>query len=567
MKALVSQLVSEAIHEAMSAGELKLGHTPDPDIERPRDASHGDWATAVALRCAKAASMNPRAIAEIIASHLASTDMISSVEIAGPGFINLRLSAKALQERLTHIFEADRENGRSDLGAQSRVQVEFVSANPVGPMHVGHGRWAALGDALSNILEHTGYSVGREFYINDAGVQMDIFGESVSARYLELCGRDVVFPENGYQGAYITDIAQEIFDEEGAAWADATAQERENHFREKSYVQVLAHLKEVLHDFGVDFDDWFSERTLHAKGPDGSTAITRAFDTLQNKGALYESEGALWFRSTDHGDDKDRVLVKADGEYTYFAADIAYHKSKFDRGYDQVIDIWGADHHGYVARMKGACAALGYPNQLEVIIGQLVNLFRDGEPVRMSKRTGEMVSFEELLEEVGNDAARYWFLRRSTDQQVDFDIEVARKQSNDNPVYYVQYAYARICSLLRKAAAEASVPEKDSTDATVDLLLAGANAAALNDEGEFALIRKLDEFAATVETASRDYAPYKLTHYAEELAATFHRFYSECRVMHDDVAIRNSRLYLVEATRRVLRVTLLLLGVSTPERM
>lgn len=567
MKALVSHLVSEAIQKAMETGELKLEHVPDPGVERPRDASHGDWATTVALRCAKEASMNPRAVAEIVASHLNSTDMISSVEIAGPGFINLRLSPQALRQRLTQIYTADCDNGRSELGVGTRVQVEFVSANPVGPMHVGHGRWAALGDSIANILAHTGYSVGREFYVNDAGVQMDIFGQSVSARYLELCGKTIDFPENGYQGTYIKDIAQEIFNEEGATWCERDTREREEYFREKAYVQVLAHLKVVLHGFGVDFDDWYSERALHVADADGSTAITRAFDTLRSTDALYEKDGALWFRSTDYGDDKDRVLVKADGEYTYFAADIAYHKSKFDRGYDRVINIWGADHHGYVARMKGACAALGYPDRLEVIIGQLVNLFRDGEPVRMSKRTGEMVSFEELIGEVGADAARYWFLRRSTDQQVDFDIEVARKQSNDNPVYYVQYAYARICSLLRKAAAETMLPEQDSADATVKLLLAGASAAALAEEAEFTLIRKLDEFAETVEAASRDNAPYKITHYAEELAATFHRFYSECRVMHDDAAIRTSRLYLVEATRRVLRVSLTLLGVATPERM
>ena len=446
MKDAISSLVSSALKAAIDAGELPLDTVPDPALERPRDPAHGDWATSVALRSSKAAGMNPRQIAEIVSARMTGHPDVDAIEIAGPGFINIRLSAAALQRVLREARVQGRDFGRGNDGAGKRVQVEFVSANPVGPMHVGHGRWAALGDSMARVLEHSGWSVEREFYINDAGVQMDIFAKSVAARYLELCGKnDVVFEDNWYQGAYIAEIAREIYEGEGVCWFDSTPRERETYFKHKAYAQVLAHLKVVLSGMGVEFDVWFSELTLHEQGADGLTAITRGIAALREAGYIYELDGATWFRSTDFADDKDRVLIKADGEYTYFAADIAYHKNKFDRGFDRVINIWGADHHGYVARMKAACSALGHEGQLDVVIGQLVNLFRNGEAVRMSKRTGEMVTFEELLGEVGADAARYWFLRRSTDQPVDFDIELARQQSADNPVFYVQYAHARIC--------------------------------------------------------------------------------------------------------------------------
>ncbi len=433
MKDAISQLVTAALAESIEAGELPLRELPDPALERPREAAHGDWATSVALRSAKAAGMNPRQVAEIISARIAGHPDVESVEIAGPGFINIRLSPAALQRVLRDARDSGLAFGRSGAGAGRRVQVEFVSANPVGPMHVGHGRWAALGDSMARVLEHAGWSVEREFYINDAGVQMDIFAKSVAGRYLELCGRTVTFEPEWYQGSYIAEIAREIFSAEGDVWVDRPAQERESHFRETAYVAVLAHLRQVLHGMGVDFDVWFSERTLHEPVAGGPTAIERGIGSLREAGYIYELDGALWFRSTDFGDDKDRVLVKADGDYTYFAADIAYHKNKFDRGFDRVINIWGADHHGYVARMKAAAAALGHEGQLDVVIGQLVNLFRNGEAVRMSKRTGEMVTFEELLDEVGADAARYWFLRRNTDQPVDFDIELARHAVRRQP--------------------------------------------------------------------------------------------------------------------------------------
>lgn len=571
MRDAISELVLSALASAVAAGDLPLAELPEPGVERPRDPSHGDWATTVAMRSAKAAGMNPRAIAEIVAKHLADHADIEAVEIAGPGFVNLRLSATALQRVLVAAREGDVDFGRNGSGAGRRVQVEFVSANPVGPMHVGHGRWAALGDSMARVLAHSDWSVEREFYINDAGVQMDLFAASVSARYLELCGSDAPFPENGYQGAYIRDIAREIFEEEATCWFDASAEEREAYFREKAYAQVLAHLKRVLHDFGVDFDVWFSERTLHAPGVDGGPSeVESAIATLRDRGYIYDSEGAVWFRSTDFGDDKDRVLVKADGSYTYFAADIAYHKDKFDRGFDRVINIWGADHHGYVARMKAACSALGHEGQLDIVIGQLVNLFRDGEAVRMSKRTGEMVTFEELVAEVGADAARYWFLRRSTDQQVDFDITVAKQQSADNPVYYVQYAHARICSILRKAAGvQAGEGEGTAVDDISSTLIdAATDLSPLTAEAELALMRQLDQFGEVVEIAASELAPFKLARYAEDLAASFHQFYTQCRVVDPEAPeLSAARLYAVDATRRALRCVLGLLGVHAPESM
>jgi len=569
VKEAISSLVTSAIQGAIDAGELSLESVPDPAPERPRDTAHGDWATSVALRSSKQAGMNPRQFAEIVSARMSGHPDVAAIEIAGPGFINIRLSPAALQRVLRTAREEGRDFGRVDLGEGKRVQVEFVSANPVGPMHVGHGRWAALGDSMARVLEHAGWNVEREFYINDAGVQMEIFAKSVAARYIELCGQtDVVFEDNWYQGAYITEIAREIFEDEGVCWLDADAAERETHFKERAYAQVLAHLKVVLSGMGVDFDVWFSELTLHQKGSDGLTAIERGIAALREAGYIFELDGATWFRSTDFGDDKDRVLVKADGEYTYFAADIAYHKNKFDRGFDRVINIWGADHHGYVARMKAACSALGHEGQLDVVIGQLVNLFRNGEAVRMSKRTGEMVTFEELLEEVGADAARYWFLRRSTDQPVDFDIELARTQSADNPVFYVQYAHARICSIIRKATGNEAV-ESPVTAASLaaEFVPGDADLSALVADAELALMRKLSEFGEVVEAAARDLAPHKLTRYAEDLAAQFHQFYTQCRVMTDDPALTSARLYAVDATRSALEAVLGLLGVGAPERM
>jgi arginyl-tRNA synthetase len=568
MKDTLRILVEDAIH-VVETGGVSLG-TPGVEMERPRDPSHGDWATNVALKSAKAAGMSPRAVADLIAAEVAGSPDVASVEVAGPGFINLRLSAAALRRQVEEIREAGASWGRVDLGRGRRVQVEFVSANPVGPLHVGHGRWAALGDSMAAILAHAGWRVEREFYINDAGVQMDIFAKSVAARYLELCGREVTFAPEWYQGAYITEIAREILESEGDVWAERDAAAREGRFREKAYAQVLAHLRHVLHGMGVDFDVWFSERTLHDKDADGRDAVDRAIDTLRAAGWIYEKDGATWFASTrfpEYGDDKDRVLRKSDGELTYFASDVAYHADKYARGFDRVIDIWGADHHGYVARMKAAVAALGHPGQVDMVIGQLVTLLRNGEVVRMSKRTGEMVTFEELLDEVGADAARYFFLRRSTDQPLDFDIGLAKEQSSENPVFYVQYAHARICSILRKAAGLAADADIDAAAAAARLAPAGISLDALDDPAEFALIRKLAEFPEVVESAAEMLAPHKLPHYAEDLAASFHQFYTLCRVVSEDAQLTAARIALIDVTRLTLERALALVGVSAPERM
>ncbi|MGB4441623.1 MAG: arginine--tRNA ligase [Coriobacteriia bacterium] len=577
MRDTLNAAITATLEAAIAAGRLPLDALPKVSVERPRDRSHGDWSTNVALVSAKLAGMSSREIAELVAADLRErlAGTADAVEVAGPGFINIRLARGVVSDVVTRVREQGDAFGAGERSGR-RVQVEFVSANPVGPMHVGHGRWAALGDSIARILAHAGDDVQREFYVNDAGVQMDIFAVSVSARYLELCGREVDFPEDGYRGAYIIDIAREILDAEGERWADADADEREAHFKEQAYAAVLEHLKHVLHGMGVDFDVWFSERTLHAPGPDGGqTAIERGIARLREAGYLFEHEGALWFRSTDFGDDKDRVLVKADGSYTYFAADVAYHADKYDRGFDLVIDIWGADHHGYVKRMESAVAALGHPGKLEVIIGQMVNLFRNGEVVRMSKRTGEMVTFEDLLDEVGADAARYFFLRRSTDQPVDFDIALAKQRSADNPVYYVQYAHARICSLLRKAAGADTADESVDVAAVasgiaadeVALALLGADAGTLAAEAELGLLRKLAEFPEVVEIAARQRAPHKLTTYAEDLAAAFHQFYTHCQVVVEDPQLRSARLALADAARIVLARSLGLLGVSAPQRM
>lgn len=569
MKQRIESLLRSALESAVADGELGLAEVPQPFVERPRDPSHGDWATNVAMQLAKPAGMPPRKIAEIVAARIAEDDAIAAVEIAGPGFINLRLSSEALRGVLREAREQGSAFGNVEVGHGEKVQVEFVSANPVGPMHVGHGRWAALGDSLARVLEAAGYRVEREFYINDAGVQMDIFAKSVAARYLELAGvPDVPFGEDWYRGAYISDIAREILDADGAQWVDVPAEEREAAFKERAYTQVLEHLKHVLHGMGVDFDVWFSERTLHEPGADGRSAIERAIEKLRDAGYVYEDEGATWFRSTDFADDKDRVLKKADGSYTYFAADIAYHENKLERGFDLIIDIWGADHHGYVRRMEAAVAALGKPGALEVVIGQLVNLFRNGEVVRMSKRTGEMVTFEDLIDEVGDDAARYFFLRRSTDQPLDFDIALAKEQSADNPVYYVQYAHARICSILRKAAGRETSDESADIAAIVAARVpADAPLDLLETEPELTLMRKLAELPEVVEAAARGRAPHRLTGYAEDLAATFHKFYTLCRVVSDDEALTAARLYAVDATRIALANVLGLVGVTAPERM
>ncbi len=554
MRDRLTALTRAVVEAAIADGKLETASMPDIIVERPREKSFGDWSTNVAMVLGKQVKRNPLDIASILVSYFVrEADILKSVEAVKPGFINFRLTESYLTERLRDIEEQNLSFGSCDTGRGEKVQIEFVSANPTGPLHVGHGRWAAVGDALANVMEAAGYAVEREFYVNDYGSQMDLFGVSVAARYAELLGIEEAVPENGYHGAYVTEIAQEIIDEEGRKYLDVSPAERQDIFRRHAEAQVIDHIKRVLSSFGVEFATWFSERSLHEAG-----TIDAVIARLRTKGEVYEKDGAVWLKTTDFGDDKDRVIIRENGQPTYFAADIAYHEDKFERGFDRLINIWGADHHGYVGRVKAAVAALGHePARLEVIIGQLVNLFRDGEPVRMSKRTGEMVTFEELLTEVGPDVSRYLFLTRSTDSALDFDIELAKRQSQDNPVYYVQYAHARISSILKYAAEQGiSQPKRGEADTSL-----------LTEESALDLIRQLLSLCETVEDAAQLRAPYRLTKYAEETAAAFHYFYAKCRVVSDDKALTLARLTLVKCTQIVLKNTLALLGVSAPESM
>ena len=610
----IEELVRKAVADAQEAGDLPAFEVGDLGLERPADADNGDWTTTLALRSARLAHMAPRAIAQAIVNHMEKDPGISKVEVAGPGFVNFYLSAAANNEVFRTVREQGHDFGRSNIGAGEKVQVEFVSANPVGPLHIGHGRWAALGDSLCRVMEHAGYSVEREYYINDHGSQMDVFGNSVAERYLQLaqvvsergCSLDEAVqvllddrkafvkdeedahPElhpymdafnknlggNAYGGDYIIDVARHFMETDGTRWVDADPEERMLEFRERGYKLMLESIKSTLDESRCHFDVWFSERSLYEKGEDGTSAVDRALARLDEMGYLYRDEdGALWFRSTALGDDKDRVLIKTNGEYTYFASDVAYHWNKFQR-VDHVIDIWGADHHGYIQRVDSACTALGYPGKLEVLLGQLVNLLRDGVPVRMSKRKGTMIPFKELMDEVGVDATRYTLISKSSNQMIDFDIEKVKKQDNTNPVYYVQYAHARICSILRKGAGvTAEEAEKLGMDEVARRAVGEEyDLSLLTDPTEATLARKLSEFPALVEGCARDRAPFRLTHYAEELAGDFHSFYTVCQVLPSkgrpvDEGLSKARLAAVDATRRVLALTLEFCGVHAPQSM
>ena len=563
IRAQLEELVNAALKAAVDDGALALDELPAAALERPRDEANGDWACTLAMRLAKAARKNPREIAQAIVAHIPENDLVKSVDIAGPGFINFRLADAALQGVVAAIREEKNDFGKSDFGAGERVNLEYISANPTGPMHVGHGRWAALGDSMARVMRHAGYDVYEEFYVNDHGTQMDVFGNSVAVRYLQLLGHDVEMPEQCYGGAYVADIAQGIIDAEGNKYENMDEDERRVAFREIAYKQMLQNQQQLLERFGTTFDRWFSERCLYELDENGNSAVDKALAVMREKGYVYESEGATWFRSTEFGDDKDRVLIKANGELTYFTSDVAYHYDKVCRGFTHLIDIWGADHHGYIKRCEAMMEAWGHPGMLEVVLGQLVNLLRDGEPVRMSKRTGEMVTFEELVDEVGVDATRFLMLSRSSDQPVDFDIEVAKKQDASNPVYYVQYAHARICSILRKAAGSEGVADQLADS----VIPAGVDLSVLTHESELALMRKMDDFGELVAQAARDRAPFRLTHYAQELAGLFHQFYTNCHIVGESEPVQAARLALADSCRIVLSLALELLGVSAPERM
>lgn len=545
------QGVAAACAQAMAAGTLPEAALPDFVIETPKDEKNGDFSTNLAMQLTRILRQNPRKIAEAIVGGIDLPGLVERVEIAGPGFINFYLVPGWLNRVLPAIQEEDADYGKSNAGGGERVQVEFVSANPTGLLHMGNARGGALGDTLAAVLNEAGYVCDKEYYINDAGNQVENLGKSVEARYFELLGRDdYQIPEDGYHGKDIIATAQRLLDEKGEALVDLPEAERRELMKNYALKEKVAGIRGSLENFGVVFDNWFSEQSLHDAG-----SVHEVVDILREKGYVYEKDGAQWLRATDWGEEKDEVLVRSNGTPTYFAADIAYHRDKFERGYKRLINIWGADHHGHVARLKGAMTALGYPgDDITVILMQLVRLYRGGEIVKMSKRSGKYVTLDELIEEVGKEAARFFFIMRSPDSALDFDLDLAKAESSDNPVYYVQYAHARICSIL-------SVAGVDTPKACdVDLSL-------LTEENERVLIRKLAEWPQEVADAARELAPYHLAYYAKELANAFHSFYNSCKVLTDDAALRDARLALVDCTRITLRNVLTLLGLSAPERM
>ena len=550
IKQQIEQALICAVEAAVEEGILPEGAALPPVLlEEPPEKELGDFATNFAMQSARVFRQSPQKIAAAIRDRLAG-DWLDHAEVAGPGFLNLYLKKTVLSDILRAVLAAGEEFGTLPPNGAPRIQVEYVSANPTGPLHVGHGRGAAVGSALVKLLRTAGYTVDSEYYVNDAGNQMNLLAVSVNARYLELLGKSVEFPENGYHGADIVETAQRIIDRDGDKYLSLPEEERLKLFQDVAYREKLAALEEDLADFGVTFDRWYSERTLHPE------AVRRVVDVLLERGTAYEKDGAVWLRSTDYGDDKDRVIFRDNGVPTYLAADIAYHDDKYRRGYGRLINIWGADHHGYVARVKASMAALGHdPEELTVLLLQMVSLYRDGTLVKLSKRTGETVTLRELMEEVGVDAARYFFLMRSLDSQLDFDLDLATKKSNENPVYYIQYAHARISSIFRQAD-EAGIAVRD-----------GAELELLTDETEIVLIKKIAAYPEEIARAAAEFAPQRIARYSHELAGAFHSFYNKCRIVGQEPPLASARLALVLATGRVIRHSLGVLGVSAPEKM
>ena len=559
VKEIIRQEVLVAISRATEKDELPEMPTPAFSVDAPRDKNHGDFAVNVAMMISKQAGMAPRLIAQTIAGHIGSgLGWLDKTEIAGPGFLNFYLVPDYFHPILDAILAEDRSYGSSDYGRGRKVQIEFVSANPTGLLHMGNARGAALGDSLANVMNAAGYQVSREYYINDAGNQIENFGKSLEARYLELLGEDAAFPEDGYQGEDITETAGRILQREGNRLLGESPEARRAYMINEGLREKLDAIRRSLESFGVRFDVWFSEQSLHDGGK-----IKETVEHMDIRGLLYEKDGAQWLRATAFGDEKDEVMIRANGAPTYYAGDIAYHRDKFERGFQTVINVWGADHHGHVARMKGAMGALGYnPDDLEVILMQLVRLMRGKEIVRMSKRSGQYITLDELTEEVGRDAARFFFIMRAAESQMDFDLELAKAQSNENPVYYVQYAHARIHSLLKMALS--SEPEADTSQPR---LWPAADLRLLVHEAERSLIRKLASLPEELVQAAIDREPHRLPRYAMDLAGLFHVFYDKCRCLVDTAPLRHARLQLCDATRIVLRNVLEIIGVSAPERM
>jgi arginyl-tRNA synthetase len=582
LEALIQQAIITLKKEGVIAEDINVNIT----LERTRDAQHGDFASNLAMMLAKPAKMNPRQLAEKLVTALPEDSTVTKVEIAGPGFINFFMDSSAQSDIVKLIHEQGPDFGRSQVGAGKKVQVEFVSANPTGPLHVGHGRGAAYGSVIADLLEAVGFTVHREYYVNDAGRQMDILATSIWLRYLEECGELVRFPDNGYRGDYVGDIARDIYRSakneyrrpielvlEDIPQDDSQGGDKEAHIdaliaRAKTLLgttgyrdvfqtglnNILADIKNDLQEFGVDYQEWFSERQLMDDG-----SVETVLKRLQTSGHLYKKDGATWFASSKLGDEKDRVVLRENGQYTYFASDIAYHMNKLDRGFDQIINIWGADHHGYIPRVKAAIQALGADNsKLKVLLVQFATLYRGNEKVQMSTRSGEFVTLRQLRDEVGKDAARFFYVMRRSEQHMDFDLQLATSKTSENPVYYVQYAHARVCSVLRQLV-EKGLPR--------DILSGMEYLNQLTEEHELSLLSTLERYPEMLERAALTHEPHQLILYLRELANDFHTYYNAHQFLVDDAKVRDSRLNLICAVKQVLANGLKLLNINTPESM
>jgi arginyl-tRNA synthetase len=554
MKQTVTEILLEALARAKNKGELKLDTQPAITLETPKDKNHGDMSSTFALSMAKIEGKPPRKIAEIVLANLQDEEgIIEKTEIAGPGFINFFLKQDRWRKTLFDIDSEAHEYGLKDIGKGERVQVEFVSANPTGPLHVGHGRGAAVGDALANLLSAVGYDVQREFYINDAGRQVRLLAQSLYARYQQALGNNITFPEDGYHGEYIAEVAQEFIKVHGNKFLNRPLDECAAIFADFGKDAMLADIRTDLEAFGVRFDVWFSEQTLLA-----DNSVQKSLVELRERGYLYDQDGAQWLKSTAFGDDKDRVVVKKDGEYTYLASDIAYHRNKLARGFTQLVNIWGADHHGYIPRVQAVIQAFGHPKgSLHVLLVQLVSILRHGQPVPMSKRAGNFVTLRDVVQDVGADAARYIFLTRKTDSHLDFDLDIAKEQSRENPVYYVQYAHARIASVFREVETRnIQVPGRDAVK--IDLL---------DLEEEQNIIKALAKYPEMIEEAALAYEPHRITFYLQDLAGLLHNYYFKHRIITEDLARTGARLFLMKQVKTVIQSALKILGVNAPDKM
>jgi len=554
MRSHLRDLLTRAIEKTAKEGALNSTELPPVLLEAPKQREFGDLATNVAMMWAKTAKKPPRVIAKTILKNLEDPDgILARKEIAGPGFLNFAFAPKFYYQRLREL--AAGKEAALNLGHGAKVQVEFASVNPTGPLHVGHGRVAVIGDVLARLHEATGFEVEREYYVNDAGKQMENLGLSLYARYRELFGETIEFPEDGYPGDYVRELAAEVKQRDGDKFLNESKEAAVDFFRQFGGDSLLGTIRGELGGFGIQFDSFFSERALRER-----SEVARSMDLLRARGLLYSEDGAQWFKSTDFGDDKDRTVIKSDGELTYFASDIAYHRNKFERRFAKLINVWGADHHGYVPRLKAALRGLGYdPAVLQVVLVQMVQLTRGGEPVRMGKRTGEFVSLDEVLEEVGRDAARFFFLMRKSDSHLDFDLDLAKRQSSENPVFYVQYAHARVASIFEQAL------KNDVAWNSAQREIVRVERLELAEELE--VIRKMIQFNDVLEESVRELEPHRIVFYLLDLAGEFHRYYNRCRVISEDEDLTRARLLLVENTQKTIRRGLEILGVDAPLKM